>query len=970
VQPQGATWPRADGKFEDAWSQRLYSRGYQYLLPRRGGGWVALGFSGTIGGTTRNKKFWGNETNIYGCYEQIITAALSRDIPGVQFQARDPEDDADITAKEAASNYARVFESQNDLLGTHMQIANYLCTDGRVVLITDHVIDAQRFGREPLNEPAEPVVPETEEHVNNPLLYIVRHGETEKNAEGKLRGESQDPLNKLGRREAEKVAAFLKGKNISRIVCSPVQRSVETAEYVSQALGVPYDVDDRLAAFDLGTLTGEDAQKNAEEIREIFTGEEEAPGGENVEEFNQRVASAILDLLRTPGLPFAIVCHDSVISSVGQFLNPEIPYGITNVPPGGVAVVEQKEDANYDMRPIFPKSTGTQPAGIKRGIPRGQEVVEVCGKLEAKVPIVAQSLDEMDFVKVSREFDVARLKAMFPKKADKIKPGGSGVAEIELDRIARINVSLSLEASYVTGDSLVKDVTLHRIWMRPAMFMEVEDLDVRRELFDAFPDGVKCYMAGDTFIEARNECMDDHLTLIQALPGTGQNRKSLMSSLTSIQRRLNNWLDLADAYMTKCVPHTAVDTVLFDVDALNKTGSNPGAFIPVDSRQLQGAAAGKPIADSMFVFPTPTGQPFMIQLIMYFIEQLPQLIVHALPTLFGSTANTDVANPSGVALEIQRDQALATQGTPWHAMKMATCNYHRQAVQLAARCRNASIHQTDKNGEAVDIEIDDLKGNVLCFPQDDAGYSESPAQRQAAWNRVLMQVTNPLVMKLLSKVANIRAAMESFRIGHFKCSEADAYDKQMGELDVLLASGPVPNPAKQQAQMAFEQAKAQAAAKMLQGVVITPEETQALMQMEAAINALPDLVSTVPVRDTDDHASEAEACLDVINDPRGRKLANGSPEEQAAFLNLNLHFSEHKAKVPPPEPVVKPMNISGKLSDLPAESVAKELQRRGDTTVTGSDVSTTREFQAELEKSKHPTGPAVPMPIVAPGPQV
>ena len=41
---------------------------------------------------------------------------------------------------------------------------------------------------------------------------------------------------------------------------------------------------------------------------------------------------------------------------------------------------------------------------------------------------------------------------MFPDKADKIKPGSAGAGENELDRIARINVALALEASYVTGD--------------------------------------------------------------------------------------------------------------------------------------------------------------------------------------------------------------------------------------------------------------------------------------------------------------------------------------------------------------------------------------------------------------------------------------------------------------------------------------------------------------------------------------
>ena len=60
------------------------------------------------------------------------------------------------------------------------------------------------------------------------------------------------------------------------------------------------------------------------------------------------------------------------------------------------------------------------------------------------------------------------------------------------------------------------------------MFMEVADMGVRAELLNEFPDGCLVVIAGEALIFARQESMDDHCTLIQAFPGSGMNRPSLV----------------------------------------------------------------------------------------------------------------------------------------------------------------------------------------------------------------------------------------------------------------------------------------------------------------------------------------------------------------------------------------------------------------------------------------------------------
>ena len=64
---------------EQAWEARLYDHGYQYLLPRKGGGWVMPPFAtnyNRAGSQKNGQKWYGYETNIYSSYGEIISAAL------------------------------------------------------------------------------------------------------------------------------------------------------------------------------------------------------------------------------------------------------------------------------------------------------------------------------------------------------------------------------------------------------------------------------------------------------------------------------------------------------------------------------------------------------------------------------------------------------------------------------------------------------------------------------------------------------------------------------------------------------------------------------------------------------------------------------------------------------------------------------------------------------------------------------
>ena len=103
--------------------------------------------------------------------------------------------------------------------------------------------------------------------VNLPLFYFVRHGETEWNAERRLQGRLDIPLNDVGRRQSAQCGSALRGLLADRrkvpadfaFISSPLSRARETMEILRGELGLPqegYAVEPRLAELSFGRWEG------------------------------------------------------------------------------------------------------------------------------------------------------------------------------------------------------------------------------------------------------------------------------------------------------------------------------------------------------------------------------------------------------------------------------------------------------------------------------------------------------------------------------------------------------------------------------------------------------------------------------------------------------------------------------------------------------------------------------------------
>ena len=89
------------------------------------------------------------------------------------------------------------------------------------------------------------------------LIIFMRHGQAYNNVKKLLVGRNlESHLTELGRKQVKNTSQILTTIDIHKIYSSPVIRTVETAEIVSNIINVPFEKDERLFEIELGKLVG------------------------------------------------------------------------------------------------------------------------------------------------------------------------------------------------------------------------------------------------------------------------------------------------------------------------------------------------------------------------------------------------------------------------------------------------------------------------------------------------------------------------------------------------------------------------------------------------------------------------------------------------------------------------------------------------------------------------------------------
>lgn len=126
-------------------------------------------------------------------------------------------------------------------------------------------------------------------------IYLMRHGETDWNKEGKLQGSADIPLNENGIRLAQETAQALKEIPFEVIYSSPLCRARKTAELMRLERQIPIFEDARLKEMSFGRYEGDSiyqAAHDAENPLYKFIREPENFNAQDGENFSDVIARA------------------------------------------------------------------------------------------------------------------------------------------------------------------------------------------------------------------------------------------------------------------------------------------------------------------------------------------------------------------------------------------------------------------------------------------------------------------------------------------------------------------------------------------------------------------------------------------------------------------------------------------------------------------------------------------------------
>jgi len=154
-------------------------------------------------------------------------------------------------------------------------------------------------------------------------IFLIRHGETEWNRNGRWQGHADIPLSEDGRAQARALAQRFKQEGVSfdYLYASDLSRALETAQVIGAALGMSVHPFPAAREVNVGSWSGLTRAEIIAQYPGAFTSFFYSPDGESQELFTSRVGEGLLQLVeRHPGTRLAIVTHGGTIRAMLKYL--------------------------------------------------------------------------------------------------------------------------------------------------------------------------------------------------------------------------------------------------------------------------------------------------------------------------------------------------------------------------------------------------------------------------------------------------------------------------------------------------------------------------------------------------------------------------------------------------------------------------------------------------------------------------
>lgn len=158
-------------------------------------------------------------------------------------------------------------------------------------------------------------------------FYIIRHGQTNWNKEGRIQGKTDIELNEEGIKQAKEARKILENYNIDLIVASPLKRARKTAEIINETKNVPIMFDKALEERGLGEFEGKIREEIYDEtldseILANYSVNKEYKGVETIRSLCDRVWGLIEELKKDyTEKNILLVTHGGVTRAINGYFN-------------------------------------------------------------------------------------------------------------------------------------------------------------------------------------------------------------------------------------------------------------------------------------------------------------------------------------------------------------------------------------------------------------------------------------------------------------------------------------------------------------------------------------------------------------------------------------------------------------------------------------------------------------------------
>jgi probable phosphoglycerate mutase len=158
-------------------------------------------------------------------------------------------------------------------------------------------------------------------------IYLIRHGETEWNALGKMQGQKDPLLNAVGRKQAQILAKRLANTKFAAIYSSDLKRAHETATTVAALHNLPVTADKRMRERCFGIFEGytksELIEKHPDTFHALMEGKDGVviPGGETEPEILNRAIEFLTEIAqRHVGEKILVISHGGIIKRFTKYV--------------------------------------------------------------------------------------------------------------------------------------------------------------------------------------------------------------------------------------------------------------------------------------------------------------------------------------------------------------------------------------------------------------------------------------------------------------------------------------------------------------------------------------------------------------------------------------------------------------------------------------------------------------------------